>query len=130
MSPIQWDDRFSVGVASVDHEHRELIEMIADFQRRIAEEDWPDTKLDYLGETLTAISSHFALEERLMRDHLYDRYEAHKADHEQLLDQLRDIMDAVEVDNEVDDDELSTALERWFARHFQTHDARLHGKLG
>ena len=65
-----------------------------------------------------------------MRDYHYDEFDAHKADHERLLDQLRDIMDAVEVDNEVDDDELSTVLEHWFARHFQTHDARLHGKLG
>lgn len=130
MTLIQWDDRFSVGVASVDHEHRELIELINNFQQYIEKEDWGDSKLDYLGETLTAISSHFALEEKLMRDSLYDEYDAHKADHERLLDQLRDIMDAVETDRDIDNDALGTALEQWFSRHFQTHDARLHGRLG
>ena len=35
MSPIEWNDNFSVGVASVDHEHRELIEMISGFQAKI-----------------------------------------------------------------------------------------------
>lgn len=130
MGLIEWDDRFSVGIASVDHEHRELIELINGFQLKIEREDWVDTKLEYLGETLAVISAHFALEEKLMRDYHYDEYDEHKADHERLLDQLRDIMDAVEMDRDVENDELGTALEQWFSRHFQTHDARLHGRLG
>jgi hypothetical protein len=28
------------------------------------------------------------------------------------------------------DDELAARLEAWFARHFETHDARLHKALG
>jgi len=130
MSFIEWDDRFSVGIASVDHEHRELIELINGFQRKIAQDDAVEARRDYLGETLAHISAHFALEEKLMRDSRYDRYAEHKADHEALLDQLRDIMDAVESDHSVDNDLLSEVLEHWFARHFQTHDARLHGRLG
>jgi len=130
MSFIEWDDRFSVGVASVDHEHRELIELINGFQRKIVQDDAVEARRDYLGETLAHISAHFALEEKLMRDSRYDQYAEHKADHEVLLDQLRDIMDAVESDHAVDNDALSEVLEHWFARHFQTHDARLHGRLG
>ena len=65
-----------------------------------------------------------------MRDHRYDQYEPHKADHELLLDQLRDIMDAVELDRDIDNEELGSVLEQWFGNHFQTHDARLHGRLG
>lgn len=130
MSPIEWNDNFSVGVASVDHEHRELIEMINGFQATIGQGGSIEGKLDYLGETLTHISAHFALEEKLMRDSGYDAYDEHKADHERLLDQLRDIMDAVEEDRAIDNDALGTALESWFSGHFQSHDARLHGKLG
>jgi len=130
MSLIEWNDRFSVGVASVDHEHRELIELINGFQHKIEHDDSVDGKLEYLGETLALILAHFALEEKLMRDSRYDEYGEHKADHEELIEQLRDIMDAVEDDQDIDNDDLGTALERWFSRHFQTHDARLHGKLG
>lgn len=130
MSLIEWNERFSVGVASVDHEHRELIGLINGFHDAVAGEARSEATLDFLGETLTAISAHFALEEKLMREHAYDAYGDHKADHERLLDQLRDIMDAVETAREIDAELLGTALDEWFSRHFQTHDARLHGRLG
>ncbi|MDH3509280.1 MAG: bacteriohemerythrin [Gammaproteobacteria bacterium] len=130
MKFIEWTDKFSVGIASVDHEHRQLIELIGAFQRKIEKDDSIDTKLEYLGEIYAQISAHFALEEKLMREFQYERYEDHKADHEKLLDQLRDIMDAAEDDLEIDNDTLGTALEAWFSRHFQEKDAHLHGKLG
>jgi hemerythrin len=130
MKFLEWNDKFSVGVASVDHEHRQLIELISAFQRMIGEEESVDLKLEYLGETYAQISAHFALEEKLMRYFQYERYEDHKSDHEKLLDQLRDIMDATEDDREIDNGALGEALESWFSRHFQEKDAHLHGKLG
>ena len=130
MSLIEWNEKFSVGVSSVDHEHRQLIELINAFQRKIIEDDSVAVKLEYLGETFARISAHFALEEKLMRNAGYERYAAHKADHEQLLDQLRDIMDATESDRDIDSESLGAELQTWFSRHFQEMDAHLHGQLG
>jgi hypothetical protein len=39
-------------------------------------------------------------------------------------------MDSVEDDQDIDDEALGARLETWFARHFETHDARLHRQLG
>jgi hypothetical protein len=39
-------------------------------------------------------------------------------------------MDAVEDDRNIDNEALGSALEDWFSKHFRTHDARLHGRLG
>ena len=130
MKFIEWNDKFSVGVVSVDYEHRQLIELIGAFQRKIEEDDSIDVKLEYLGETYAQISAHFALEEKIMRESHYERYEDHKSDHERLLDQLRDIMDATEDDQQIDNETLGAELETWFSRHFQEKDAHLHGKLG
>jgi hemerythrin len=61
-----------------------------------------------------------------MRKHGYDEYEAHKAEYEALLDEIRDIMD-----DEADYSEaLSTTVADCFVGHFKTKDARLHKKLG
>ena len=51
---------------------------------------------EVLGEIHARIAAHFALEEKIMREAHYDRFEAHKEDHEHLLDEIRDIMDAYE----------------------------------
>jgi hemerythrin len=81
---------------------------------------------DRLGNLFKGISAHFALEEKFMREAHYDQLTQHKADHERLLDEIRDIMDSVEDDQDIDDEALGARLETWFARHFETHDARLH----
>jgi len=130
MALIEWQDRFSVGVEAVDHEHRELITLINDWYDSVSSNVASDERMEILGETYARIAAHFALEEKLMRAHGYERYEPHKADHEKLLDQLRDIMDAAENTAPIDDTELSARLERWFSEHFRNEDAPLHGKLG
>jgi hemerythrin len=126
MSLIKWRDEFSVGVAAVDHEHRELIELINELHELTKSGGGRERVVESLGEIYAQIAAHFALEEKMMRDSAYPALLEHKTDHESLLDQLRDIMDRVEDDGRYDEERLSRDLERWFTEHFRTHDARLH----
>lgn len=130
MPLIAWDDRFSVGVAAVDHEHRELIGLVNETHERLKRPGAEITVSDFLGEIYTRISAHFALEEKLMRASRYEHFSEHKADHEHLLDDIRDIMDDYEDSQVFDEERLAQRLATWFADHFRTHDARLHHKLG
>lgn len=127
MTPIEWKDSYSVGVPAVDHEHRELIDMVNALQRALTGGAGTPTVDRALGELMRGISAHFALEEKFMREHHYDRLAEHKADHERLLDELRDLMEGTA---EGTADQIASRLGDWFALHFQTHDARLHGALG
>jgi hemerythrin len=130
MTLLRWKDEYSVGIEAVDHEHRELIDLI---NRLHDELDGPAARLTvpaFFGDLLKAISAHFALEEKIMRDEGYEGLGSHKADHERLLDDLCGIMQAYERSAEVDRIELAQRLDDWFSRHFRTHDARLHRELG
>ena len=126
MTLIEWKDEFSVGVAAVDHEHRELIALINALHADIGAGASRDTVIESLGEIYAQISAHFALEEKFMRESGYMAYAEHKEDHEILLDDLRDIMDQVEDDGSYGEARLSSDLGFWFSEHFRTHDARLH----
>lgn len=130
MSLITWREEFSVGVAEVDHEHQELIEAINCMHRSVQEGVTRKQVIEALGDIYAQIASHFALEEKFMRNSRYPAYASHKTDHEALLDDLRDIMDEVEDDGEFDENRLSIDLDRWFSDHFQTHDAKLHSHSG
>ena len=130
MSLINWKDEFSVGVAAVDLEHRELIELINGLDADMMEHATQKTVVEALGEIYARISAHFALEEKIMRDADYGSYAAHKQDHESLLDELLEIIDSVDVAGRYDRAALSRSLDSWFSDHFQTHDAKLHRKLG
>jgi hemerythrin-like metal-binding protein len=129
MSLIEWKPEFSVGNAAVDHEHRELIQLINSVHAAISGGADRDRMAAGLGEIYAQIAAHFALEEKIMRDAGYADFGPHKADHESLLDQLADIIYAVERDNKLDDQDLSSRLNRWFTEHFGSHDAKLHRQL-
>jgi hemerythrin len=130
MSLITWKDEFSVGVAAVDLEHRELIELINGLDAGMREYASQTTVVETLGEIYARISAHFALEEKIMRKAGYDGFATHKHDHERLLDELLDVIDSVDDAGHYDRAGLSRDLNRWFSDHFRTHDARLHRKLG
>ena len=131
MALIEWNEAFKVGVASVDHEHREMIALLNELHAGLEGEAGKDAVSRFLGEVHSRISAHFALEEKIMRDRRYDEYEEHKADHERLLDEIRDIMEHFENDDYFDYEEvLARHLHGWFTVHFKTRDARLHKMLG
>lgn len=130
MAPIAWKPEFSVGDPAVDHEHRELVDLVNTAAGAILD-GRPDADVDRcLGDLFRAISAHFAHEERQMTRAGYDQLSPHKADHERLLDALREIMDSAEDRRERSAEKVTAVLEAWFTDHFRTHDARLHQRLG
>ena len=130
MSLIEWQDDFAIGIEAVDHEHRELIALINNLHQRLSDDAPKDEIETVLGEIESAIGAHFALEEKAMQDLAYDQYGDHKADHEFLLDDIRDIADAYGEGAYAElSDVLSDHMKIWFSDHFRQMDARLHNFL-
>jgi len=130
MSLLQWKPEYSVGVESMDVEHQEMIDLINEIYEKLDSNPDADQIEQCLGDIFSTVSMHFALEESLMRKSNYAEYQAHKNDHEDLLDQIRDLMDDFDSDTAAGATRLEQGLSDWFAGHFATFDARLHGKLG
>jgi len=129
MALIAWRKDFETGIAEVDHEHKELVALINNLADDVFAGAGKERVQAFLGEVFARIAAHFALEESVMRKHGYDEYEAHKAEHEILLDDIRDIMDEAETETDYTD-ALSKKVGDWFVGHFKTKDARLHRRLG
>ncbi len=129
MALIEWRQEFSVGNAAIDHEHEQMIEQINQLYEQL---DHPVDALTIealLGEIQADISAHFALEELLMREAGYAEYEDHKDDHENLLDQIHDMIFSFSEEPDVGRELLMNQLSDWFGRHFASFDARLHRQL-
>ena len=130
MTLLEWRDEFRIGIEEVDHEHQELIGLINALHAALGDDRSSERVEGFLGEIFASISAHFALEEKVMRARHYDALAAHKADHERLLDDLRDLMDEQAGGAILDEERFGARLAEWFAGHFRTHDARLHRFLG
>ena len=130
MALLQWKSDYSLGIPSVDHEHRELIGMINTaygFMDKDADQAVIESCLE---DIYAGIASHFALEERHMREARYEEYQAHKDEHEDLLDQLMELVDEFVDHPDSGRASLQKSLADWFGGHFATFDARLHKSLG
>ena len=66
---------------------------------------------------------------RLMQEAGYAEYEAHRQDHERLLDEIHDLKFHFEEDPESGKEILTNRLSDWFSQHFRGFDARLHNQL-
>jgi hemerythrin len=130
MTALEWRDEFFIGIPEVDHEHQELIASINDILEQLGQHQHGPQTADCLGELYGDIAAHFALEESVMVARNYDEYAAHKADHEHLLDDIRDLMDELEDSADLDLDAFSARVSDWFVGHFSSHDARLHRHAG
>lgn len=130
MALIEWRKEFETGIPGVDHEHQELVGLINQLHAELSRGASKESVAHFLGEVFARISAHFALEETVMRKHKYDEYADHKTEHEKLLDDLRDIMDAHEAGSVDYETALTTVVRDWFVDHFKSKDARLHRKLG
>lgn len=131
MTFITWKAAYSLGIASADAEHKELIDLLNELHDELLRHGASSSAAyEFLGELYAKISAHFALEEKLMREHDYDGYAEHKADHERLLDEIRDLMDEYEDSEVLDAEAFGKKLDAWFSTHFRTMDARLHQRLG
>ena len=128
MALLQWKEHYSVGIDAVDHEHKELIALINRLHNQLSAKGDELSMHAFFSDLYAGISAHFALEERFMRERRYDQLSQHKADHERLLDEIRDIMDDFEGHENAS--VIGPRLDAWFSRHFETHDARLHKALG
>ena len=126
MGLLQFKDSYKTGVGSIDHEHEELINLINELHGVLQEKENKADVEDVLGELHGKIGSHFALEEKVMRDMGYGEVNEHTEEHNRLLGEILDIADAVHDDQNYD---YITRLERevqnWFTVHFAGMDARL-----
>ena len=124
---IQWRDTFRTGIPSIDHEHKNMIDLINTLAGDLDADTPEDQIRQALGKIHEMIEAHFALEEMLMQKHHYAGYPEHKRHHDSLLDEILDIMDHVEEFQGTDfRSNLKARLSEWFGVHFSTLDRKLH----
>ncbi len=126
MSLTSLKDGLRTGINGLDYEHRELVGMMEALCDSFDDAGPSSEVSDLFGALYAEASAHFALEESLMREKKYASYEAHKADHERLLERIRQMMEAYE-DGMCEDcgTSLRRWLEAWFAGHVAKADAGL-----
>jgi hemerythrin len=87
MAFVEWDEKYSVGIASVDEQHVMLIEIINDlFDACRQDKTFVDEAFRIaIKKAIDYVIFHFAHEEKLQLESSYPDYATHKEQHEDFI---------------------------------------------
>ena len=119
-----WTDDLTVGIDEIDSQHRALflqLEKLLDACVAGREREEVMTMLDFLDQYVV---NHFATEEGLQREHGYQGYEKHRAEHEGFLRRIRHFKEEVATSAPSRDFVLrvNQTLIEWLKSHILTVD--------
>jgi len=125
---LEWHDDYLIGVAELDYEHRDLFRQLNTLHMELQVHEQQENIEACLGEIHTRIVSHFALEERFMREHATPGYIGHKQEHDDFLEVIVDVIEQYRSDPGPGRGEnLEHRLRSWIIRHITTWDREMVG---
>jgi len=119
---ITWNDELSVGIESIDEQHKMLINIMNSLHEAVKSgnaENNIESLFDYLN---IYINKHFAYEEELFEKYGYVESSEHIAQHEQLLAQLNVLHQKMDEGNFMVALELADFLKSIFTDHLLKSD--------
>jgi hemerythrin len=119
---IDWKDEYSVGIKSIDEQHRKLIDLINMLQTIVNSSTGKEFEQKCLDAVVDYTKTHFVYEEGLMSKYGYPEFEAHQAQHQQMIDKVNDLLAAYEVNPESAMKDALDFLKQWLIRHINGTD--------
>jgi hemerythrin len=122
---IIWDESLSVDGGEIDEDHRRLVDLFNILSLAVEEGDAAEYIDAVLEELVSCTIWHFRHEERLMLMYKYDGIEAHKDEHNDLIDSVRELQQKFHKENRLLTNEDIEYLEDWLTQHILGQDMRL-----
>ena len=123
MKELVWDRVLSVENDEIDNDHRILVNLFNLLARSVEEGESRAYIETVLEELIRCTAWHFCHEERLMLKHGYPELEAHRQEHLDLMDSVRDIQREILRTGKLEEEEFEI-LEQWLTGHILAADMK------
>ena len=117
MDLISWKDSLSVGINEIDEQHKKLVGLINKLFEAMSQGKSKEIMQAVLGELSNYVITHFATEEKLMKQLGYEEYDYHKQEHKFFIDKLNEFKIKFSSGNEAISIDLLNFLKDWLLRH-------------
>ncbi len=123
MPLMEWSDKLSVGIKSIDDEHKKLVGMVNDLFDGVQAGRGKELLGPILDGLIAYTKTHFANEERYFAQHHYGEAVAHKAEHDALAKQVLDVQAKYKAGaNAALSMEVMNFLKNWLVKHILGSD--------
>lgn len=119
---IKWKDEYSVGIDSIDRQHRKLINLINQLATAVDYSTGDEFEQEALAELVDYTKTHFSYEEKIMKDNGYPDFEAHKAQHEEMIKKVSEVIAEYGKDKDTAMQNAANYLKAWLVNHINGTD--------
>ena len=119
---VEWKDDYSVGIDSIDQQHKKLLNLINQLQTAVDYSTGEQFEREALDELVDYTKTHFTYEEGLMRDNDYPDFEPHKAQHEKMFKKVGEVLAEYEKDHDTAMSNAAEYLKEWLINHINGTD--------
>jgi len=91
MPLIQWNDKFNVGVRTLDGQHRQLINIINELHEAMSKGQAKEVQASLLQRLGQYAAEHLNTEERMLNSNGYPDFVQHKAQHDNYIAKVREL---------------------------------------
>lgn len=119
---MPFDPDLRLGIPSLDAEHALQVDLVETLGRSVAEGKSPEVAREVLEKLADYTRVHFLAEELMMRMEGYPTYEAHVAEHGELLLELQKLRAALGRGDRPATLDVVDGLRSWLAGHVRTQD--------
>jgi hemerythrin len=119
---VEWKDSYSVGIDSIDQQHKKLLSLINQLQTAVDYSTGEQFEREALDELVDYTKTHFTYEEGLMRDNDYPDFVAHKAQHEKMFKKVGEVLAEYEQDHDTAMANAAQYLKDWLIHHINGTD--------
>ncbi len=121
---IKWKDSYSVGVDSLDEDHKKLILLLNQFQVAYKYHTGEEYERHALNELVNYTKYHFEREEKMMAENGYPDLEAHKQLHRDMVTEVERFMADYETRGHEALDGVASYLSNWLINHINGTDKK------
>jgi len=124
MALIIWSDKYSVGVAKFDDQHKQLVALLNELQQTISPAGGPRNIGQVLEELAEKTDRHFAAEEGGLDQYCVPGLPAHRLEHDRLRAQVKRFATGLTSGNVAVSSRVLDFLRSWLMDHIQNCDKR------
>jgi hemerythrin len=127
MSLIQWNDKFNVGVRTLDGQHRKLIEIINELHEAMCQGHAKEVQAGLVQRLGQYAAEHLNTEEKMLRSNGYPDFAQHKAQHDTYILKMREFEQNVAAGKMTLAVTLLPFLKEWWTGHIMKTDQQYAG---
>lgn len=119
---VQWKDEYSVGISFIDDDHKQLINLLNQFTAAYDHDMSEKFEKEALEELINYTKYHFEREEEMMSENDYPDFIAHKAKHQEMIEQVSSFVELYNKKGHAALKEISEYLTVWLISHINGTD--------